>query len=207
MYPDKELEYDIRLKYSGKFKSYNANVRRSGNSLEFNLSKKWKNISKEIQMGLIQELLLKILKDKKKTQNIDMYNIFMKKIHIAVPKTKINPVLEGSFDRVNNEYFFGLLEKTNLVWGQNSRRKLGSYDYGSDTITISTIFENCDKRLLDYVMYHEMLHKNHKFDCKNGRNYHHTRLFKRKEKEFRDSEEIEKDIKGMVSKRRFFILM
>lgn len=206
LYPDKEFGYSVRLKYSGKFRSYNANVRKNGNNLEFKLSRKWKDINKEIQIGLVQELLLKVLKDRKiaqKTQNIEMYNIFMKKIHIAVPKTRIDPFLERSFDRVNAEYFFGLLEKTNLVWGQDSRRKLGSYDYGSDTITISRIFEDSDTRLLDYVMYHEMLHKKHKFYNKNGRSYHHTSLFKKKEKEFANSAEIEKELKGLVNKRKF----
>ena len=92
LYPDNELSYDVRLKYSGRFKSYNANVRKDGNKLEFNLSKKWKTINKEIQIGLIQELLVKVLKDKKTTQNIDMYTLFMKKIHI--------PKKDGQFQKL-----------------------------------------------------------------------------------------------------------
>ena len=45
------------------------------------------------------------------------------------------------------------MQTPNLVWGKNSFRKLGSYEYGSDTITISKIFLESDKSLLDYVMY------------------------------------------------------
>ena len=66
LYPEKEIKYNISLKYSRKFKPYNANVKLYGNSLIFNLSKDWKKISKEIQIGLIQELMVKILKDKKR---------------------------------------------------------------------------------------------------------------------------------------------
>lgn len=204
LYPDKELEYELSLRYSGKFKSFNANVRKIGARLEFNLSKNWKTINKEIQIGLIQGLMLKIFGGNNKTQNMDMYDIFMKKIHIAVPKENIDPVLEQSFDKVNDKYFFGMVEKTNLVWGQDSRRKLGSYDYGSDTITISRIFEDSDPRLLDYVMYHEMLHKKHKFKSKNGRSYHHTALFRRKEKEFEDSHIMEKEIRKLIREKSFF---
>ncbi len=207
LYPEKEQVYDMSVKYNNKFNPYNANVKIREKSLRFNLSKKWKTISKEIQIGLIQSLLLKIFKDKKNTTNIDLYNIFMKKVHISVLKTKIDPVLEESFNRVNEKYFYGLIEKPNLIWGNNSIRKLGSYGYGSDTITISKILENVDETILDYVMYHEVLHKKHKFMSKNGRNYHHTPLFKKKEKEFEDSEEIERNLRRILkqsSRKRLF---
>lgn len=207
LYSEKELSYEVSVKYSDKFKPYNANVKIEGKRLKFGLSKKWRYVSKEIQIGLIQSLLLKILKEKKNTTNIDLYNIFMKKVHIAVPKTKIDPILEISFDRVNEKYFYGLIEKPNLIWGNNSIRKLGSYEYGSDTITISKVFENNDEKMLDYIMYHEVLHKKHKFMSKNGRNYHHTALFKKKEKEFEGSEVIERNLGRILkqsSRKRLF---
>src|SRR3989338_7386894 len=103
-----------------KFKDYNANVKYFRNNFQFNLSKKWKNVSEEIQSGLIQELLLKIFRLKKKTTNIDLYNLFMKNVHISVPKTKTDAILEESFNKVNEKYFFGLLERPNLVWGNFS---------------------------------------------------------------------------------------
>lgn len=207
LFPEKNpLDYELKIKYHNKFKPYNANVRYLGNKIQFNLSKKWRTVSKEIQMGLIQELLLKIFKTKKKTTNIDLYNIFMKNIHIAIPKTKTNPILEDSFNRVNEKYFYGLIEISNLVWGSASLRKLGSYEYGSDTITISRIFED-NHGLLDYIMYHEILHKKHKFQNKNGRNYHHTNKFKTDERRFKNSKEMEKEISRLISKkglRHFF---
>ena len=80
LYPEKEAKYNFSLKYSRKFKPYNANVRLYRSNLMFNLSRDWKKISKEIQIGLIQELLGKILKERKKTINIELYNLFMKNI-------------------------------------------------------------------------------------------------------------------------------
>lgn len=204
LYPEKELKYDLHLKYSSKFKPYNANVKLKENTLEFNLSKKWKTISKEIQIGLIQELLTKILKDKKETTNTELYNIFMKKIHIAIPKTKTDPILEESFNRVNENYFFGLIEKPNLTW-HDSFSRLGSYEYGSDTISISKKLKNAREEILDYIMYHEILHKKHKFENKKERTYHHTAKFKRDEKKFKNQERIEKGLKR-INKKRFFNL-
>ena len=188
IFPEKNIEdYDFEIKYNNKFNDYNANVKYFRNNFQFNLSKKWKNVSEEIQSGLIQELLLKIFRLKKKTTNIDLYNLFMKNVHISVPKTKTDAILEESFNKVNEKYFFGLLERPNLVWGNFSLRKLGHYEYGSDTISISRVFRNSDMDILDYVMYHEMLHKKHKFNSKGMRNFHHTKEFKSSEKKFENS--------------------
>ena len=204
LYPDKELKYNISLKYSRKFKPYNANVKLRSNNLMFNFSREWKKISKEIQMGLIQELLIKILKEKtKKTMNMELYNLFMKNVYIAIPKTKTDEILEASFERINDAYFSGMLDKPNLQWGNASTSKLGCYEYGSDTITISTIFKNESKELLDYVMYHEMLHKKFKFQSRNGRNLHHSSEFKKMEVKFESRELMEKEISRIARKHRF----
>lgn len=204
LYPEKELKYSVSLKYSRNFKPYNANVKRYGNSLMFNISRDWKKISKEIQIGLIQELLTRILKDKnKKTMNMELYNLFMKNVHLAIPKTKTDDVLEASFDRVNEAYFNGMLDKPNLQWGNESISKLGSYEYGTDMITISAIFKNEKPELLDYVMYHEMLHKKFKFQSKNGRNVHHSSEFRKMESKFQDRDLMEKEVSKIARKHRF----
>ncbi|MBI2208245.1 hypothetical protein HYU50_02015 [Candidatus Woesearchaeota archaeon] len=194
LFPEKNIEdFNFKINYNGKFKPYNANVKYTRNSFAFNLSKKWKNVSREIQIGLLQELLLKIFKTKKNTFNIDLYNNFMKKIYIAAPKTKIDSFLEESFDRVNEKYFIGIVEKPNLIW-HSSIRRLGSYEYGSDTISISRVLEN-DLDALDYVMHHEMLHKKLKFDNKNGSCRHHTKAFRELERKFENSNEMEERLK------------
>jgi len=200
LFPEKDLEnYQLKIKYTGRFKPYNANVRYTRNSLQFNLSKRWRKVSKEIQIGLIQGLMLRIFKDKKSTTNIDLYNSFMRNLHVSIPKTTTDPVLEQSFNKINDKYFFGLIEKPNLTW-HDSVRRLGSYEYGSDTISMSMVLEN-DENLLDYVMYHEMLHKKHKFHSKNGRIHHHTREFKEMERKFDNSGEMEERIKELVSRK------
>ena len=203
LYPEKELKYSVSLKYSRKFKPYNANVKLRSDNLIFNLSRDWKKISKEIQIGLVQELMIKILKNKKnKTINIELYNLFMKNVHLAVPKTKTDEILEESFNRVNEAYFNGMLDKPNLQWGNKSTSKLGSYEYGSDAITISSIFRNENPEFLDYVMYHEMLHKKFKFQNKNGRNFHHSSEFKKMEAKFENRDIIEKEIPKLARKHR-----
>ncbi|MBN2422629.1 hypothetical protein JXB41_05350 [Candidatus Woesearchaeota archaeon] len=198
---NKECPYGTSLRYSKAFKGYNANVWYNKIELKFRLSFKWKDVSPEIKRGLIQSLLNRVFKTKINTIYIDMYNIFLKKVHLAIPKTTINPVLLESFNRVNEKYFQGMVLMPNLVLGNESISKLGSYDYGTDSITISKILVK-EQLLMDYVMYHEILHKKLKFKDKNGRSYHHTREFKKREKQFEDPE-IEDKLKKFLKKHRF----
>jgi len=170
---NRECPFEVELKYSGKFKGYNANCKLSKNKLTFHLSKQWKEIGDEIKIGLIQELLVKMFKKryrwkKNNTVNMELYEIFLKKVHLTIPKDKTDPLLEGSFHRLNEQYFWGTLDIPNLTWGSWSRRQLGSYDFGTDTVKISQILhpENASTFLLDYVMYHELLHKKLQFKSK-----------------------------------------
>ena len=207
LFPEKNSSnYDFDIIYTNKFKPYNANVRYTKNSFQFNLSKSWKNVSKEIQIGLLQGLLLRVFKHKNNTLNIDLYNNFMKNLHIVTPKTKSDPVLEESFNKVNEKHFFGLMEMPNLVW-HGSIYRLGTYEYGTDTISISKIL-SADKNLMDYVMYHEMLHKKLKFNCSNGRTHHHTQEFKEMEAKFENSHVLEEELKALVrqGRRKRFVL-
>jgi hypothetical protein len=208
IYPEKELDYDCSIKYSRRFKGYNANVKidKWKKRLTFNLSRQWKEVSRDIRIGLLQELMVKIFKKRAKTLNMEFYNNFLKNVHIAVPKTKTHPVLRESFDRINERFFNGMIEVPNLELGSASISKLGSYEYGTDTISISRMLAD-RLELLDYVMYHEMLHKKYKFNSKNGRSYHHTSEFRKKEKSYPDSAEIEKKLNSLAVRKkvgRFF---
>lgn len=195
------LKYVSKLKYSSKFNDYNANIRLSGSELTVSLSRKWKGVSSPIVIGCVQSLLLRLFKEKAKTTEIDLYNIFMQKVHISVPKVFSDPILEDSFDRMNEEFFYGLVEKPNLRWGKGIS-KLGSYEYGSDTISIS---KHLSGELLDYVMYHEMLHKKHKFRSVNGKSYHHTSRFRKDEKAFPDSKRLEGELQKVARKKKGFL--
>lgn len=200
LFPEKTIN-NIKITYSNKFKAYNANVKYNGRQTVFSLSAVWKEVSEEIQIGLIQSLLLKIFKEKKRTLNIELYNQFLKNLPKYSTPKRINPFLEESFDRMNKKYFFDFLDTPNLIWGRESFHKLGSYEYATDTITISTVLKD-ELEILDYVMYHEMLHKKLKFTSKNGRNYHHSAEFRKKEKEF-EGNNMENRLTVFLRKKRF----
>ena len=204
LFPDKEFDNSCRVRYSKAFKGYNANIKyySSKKEIVLSLSKNWNGVSKDIKKGLIQELLVKIFKAKntkiKRTLSMDLYQIYLKNTHIAAEKNNIDPTLQESFLRVNENYFNGMLDQTNLVWGSYSLRTLGKYDYGTDTIMISKIFKDGPDKFIDRVMHHEMLHKKHKYNSKNGRCHHHTNAFRNDEKKFENFDNVEKEISNYI---------
>jgi hypothetical protein len=198
LYPGKTHGYSVSMRYSGKFKDYNANARMRHDEIIFSLSRKWKGVDDEIRIGLIQELICSLLKDKRNTLNIELYNNFIKNMHLAIEKTIGDPVLEESFERVNQGCFEGLIEKPNLKWGQPTKRTLGNYNYPTDVISLNPLLKK-DSEALDYVMYHELLHKKLKFKHTNGRSYHHTSEFKALERSFPNASQIEKRLRKLTS--------
>ena len=110
LYPDRKLgEFEFSLDYSGHFSDFNANVKRRGNHISFYLSRKWEGISDDVKIGIIQMLFNRLFRTKIRTPSIELYEIFLRKLHIAVPKNNIDPMLKESFDRVNEKYLNGLL--------------------------------------------------------------------------------------------------
>ena len=185
--PDKAGRYKLHIEYSGRFREFNAKVRMRDKDIFFLMSKSWKNIDTDIQSGLIQELICKLFKLKKSTKKMELYNIFVKNMHIIARKDKTDPLLERSFNRVNEKYFFNMIEKPNLRFGKDSSRTLGSYNFHTDTITVSGLMADAPDGIIDYIMYHEVLHKKLKFDHKKKNRIHHTTEFRKKEKEWAEA--------------------
>lgn len=204
LFPEKECSYHLLLKYSGKFSGFNGNIHFGMNTIDIRMSKQIKNVSEEIRIGLIQTLLLKVFREKRKitTTNMDLYNTFLKNVHIAVPKEVESPFLLEKFNKLNEQFFHELLDQPSLRWGNYSRNKLGSYEYGTDTILLSKYLENAPEEYLEYVLYHEMLHKKHKFTHKNGRSMFHTPAFKDDEAQFPRAAALEQEIPRYIVRKR-----
>jgi predicted metal-dependent hydrolase len=149
--------------------------------------------------------MIKILKlPHHATTNMDLYNSFIKNLHKVSERVESDPVLLESFNRVNERYFNALMEAPNLVWGSDSRRRLATYDYHTDTVKVSTFFRNARQEIIDYLVYHELLHKKLKFNNSGSRSIHHSAEFRRLEGEFDNSAQLEKEIASMLRSRQFF---
>ncbi len=194
LFPDKVLEYTTSVEYNRRLSDFNANIKLRGKHIHVALNLQWKDIDNEIKIGLVQHLLLKLMRQKKSSSNVELYHHFIRTIPTMIVKANFDPILKESFERMSLHFFGGHLEKPNLVWGTASTRRLAHYNFHSDTITVSTIFREAPVRLLDYVMYHEMLHKFHQFKSKDGRDSFHSPTFRADEKRYPGFETVDAEI-------------
>lgn len=97
--------------------------------------------------------------------------------------------LEQVFDCLNRKYFEGRLSRPVLSWSlAKTRRILGHHDHVHDTIIVSKTLDSADipRLVLDYVLYHEMLHIKHPPRLSGTRTIYHGREFKEDEQKFED---------------------
>jgi predicted metal-dependent hydrolase len=168
------------------------------------LARDFEEVGEEIKIGVMQHLLNRLYKTKIDTVEIGLYNSFIKKLMDYVETERVDPYLKERFDLLNHTYFDGFMITPNLVWGTHSTTKLGHYAYASDTISISTALKE-NEELLDYVLYHEMLHKKHKFtETKGGHTRSHTKAFRDEEKLFRmaDGSDPEKALTAFLIRKK-----
>lgn len=173
----------LTIRYSARFRGFNANVRYGRGWMEFRLARRWQAVDDEIKQGLVQHLLCKVYGERKRTLSIELYEEFLRQASEYAPPGESDPYLVERFDHVNGLLFDGMLSMPTLEWGSFSTTKLGSYEYATDTVRLSTALRD-DEDMLDYVLYHELLHKKHKFTCTGGRTHHHTAAFRKDEAKF-----------------------
>ncbi len=113
--------------------------------------------------------------------------------------------LTESFNRVNRDYFSKQLSEPHLVWNNRlTVRKFGHYQWDTDTVMVS---RSLDQRqvpefVVDYVMYHELLHKKLGVRLVNSRRMVHTDLFREQERKFARFDEAQKFL-NKISRKRY----
>ncbi|WP_455393154.1 SprT-like domain-containing protein [[Eubacterium] cellulosolvens] len=107
--------------------------------------------------------------------------------------------LEVGFQKLNKKYFKGNLSKPNLTWSvRTSRTHLGHFDSDLDTLVLSRTLDKKDtpKYVIEFVLYHELLHREYPGHFNNGRRRVHTAEFKRAEQRFEEFERAKKWLKN-----------
>ena len=95
--------------------------------------------------------------------------------------------LETVFEQLNTRFFHGLMARPRLSWSPTkTRRILGHYDPAHNAIIISRIFDHpgMPQYVLDYIVYHEMLHLKHPVKLRGSRRCVHSAEFQAEEKLF-----------------------
>ena len=106
--------------------------------------------------------------------------------------------LEEIFEDLNGRFFQGLLGRPALGWSAAaSRTMLGHFDPAHNAIIISRIFDrpSVPRFLVEYIVFHEMLHLRHPVEHRHSRRSVHTREFREAEKGFARLQEARRLIK------------
>ena len=108
--------------------------------------------------------------------------------------------LEEVFERLNRQFFDGLMGRPLLGWSRRaSRSLLGHFDPSHNAIIINRVFDAPRVPLLalEYVMFHEMLHLRYPVDHNGSRRRVHTRAFREAEKKFPRLKEAKEMLKRL----------
>jgi predicted metal-dependent hydrolase len=156
----------------------------------------------EVQKSLASILVSKILRRRVPRADLENYQAYVKTEFIQtqalenrrargrkIVTTARGEVydLEEIFARLNRIYFQNSLPKPVLTWSaRKTFQRLGHHDSTHKTLVISKSLDdkNVPSYVVEYVVYHEMLHVKHPTVQHNGRRYNHTPAFRRDEEKF-----------------------
>ncbi len=115
--------------------------------------------------------------------------------------------LGTSFDRVNAAYFSGSLPNPRLTWSRTfTVRKFGHYDRMRDTVMVSSTLdrENVPQCTVDFIVYHELLHKKLGVRWNNGRGSGRSNRWPKRSQRTRKTRYGPKPNAGATSQPRIF---
>jgi predicted metal-dependent hydrolase len=108
--------------------------------------------------------------------------------------------LDAIFEGLNTRFFHGLMARPRMSWSQTkTRRILGHYDPAHNAIIISRIFDHAaiPQYVIEYIVYHEMLHLKHPVRLRGSRRCIHSAEFQAEEKLFPRAAEAEAFLKRL----------
>jgi predicted metal-dependent hydrolase len=171
----------------------------------------------EFHKALAQILIRKLFRRKISVRDLEIYREYLKQSSIHEKTVEIRRErgrkiittakgeaydLNEIFLFLNQIYFKNKLPKPVLTWSvKKTFSILGHHDSAHKTVVISKSLD--DRRVprfvVEYVVYHEMLHIKHPTEHRNGRRYNHTPAFRRDEEAFAYFEEAERWIEDNVN--------
>ena len=108
--------------------------------------------------------------------------------------------LDSIFEDLNVRFFYGLLARPQMTWSSDrARNRLGHYDPAHNAIVVSRIFDHSrvPPYVVEYIVYHEMLHLKHPVKLRGSRRCIHPAEFQEEEKLFERFEDAKEFLKRL----------
>jgi hypothetical protein len=206
---------EIRVQYR-KYANANAHIKLENSVLDVRLADSLSGAPEDVMEALAEILLAKLfrrpiprwsnhryrryLNSRDVRESLDIIRQTRGRKRIVHPKGDSYD-LDAMFDDINVKYFFGLMARPALGWSPNaSRTLLGHYDPSHNAIVISRILDrpNIPSVIVEYVLFHEMLHLRYPAEHKGARRRVHTKEFKAAEREFAELEQVKTLLKRLL---------
>ncbi len=186
-YPYRRLHHTIRLRSSG---------------IAIRISDILEEAPRQVLEALVVILVGKLLGSPTAPRSVRLYRDHINSVEVRhlsaeIRRTRGRKILSGPdgrwknldriYDRLNAEYFQGGLAITRIGWSQKShRRVLGHYDPAHRVIVINRRLDSLrvPNYVVEYVVYHEMLHAALGEEFRDGRRWVHHRRFRMAERKF-----------------------
>lgn len=187
----------------------NSRIRLRDGLLHIKISDILRDAPVEFHEALAEILLRKLFRKRVPIAALQTYRNYINQSEIRdksieTRRTRGRKVLRGAqgniydlneiFDLLNQIYFQNTIPKPTLTWSASKTyRILGHHDSTHKTIAVSKSLDDksVPRFVVEYIVYHEMLHIKHPTHYAGGRRYNHTPSFKRDEKEFAFFEDAE----------------
>ncbi len=194
----------------------NHTIRLRDGRIFVRLAELCRDLPLEAQRALALILVAKLLRKKVSPQALQIYRESIKGVELRERVTankrargrKIITTAKGDFydlgeifGHLNQIYFDGKIPQPTLSWStKKTFRILGHHAAAFDTIVVSRSLDGArvPKYVVEFVVFHEMLHIVHPTVHRSGRRYNHTSAFRRDERKFAYFDEAENWIEQNV---------
>jgi len=211
LFPRKKLTIKVQINNS---KNLRHTIEMKHKTVLIRLSHLIVQAPENVLKALGQILLFKLFRYRSNPALRKIYNNYIEEYIVpGLPQIKhrisphYTPVgtyfnLKEIYQNLNMHYFKGQLDEPKLGWSlKPSYARLGFYDATRNLLVISQIFDShkTESTVLEFLVYHEMLHIFFPTESFNGRRRIHPPEFRRKEQEFPGYDKIQR----WIHKKRF----
>ena len=195
------------------FASLRSAIRRRDNHLVVHISDLLREAPPLVQEALAEILLTRVFgrRPSREAQECYMAHVLSPAVRQRIDQTRRQRGrkrlrgpqgrhfnLDRIFQRLNRLFFGGKLARPRLGWSlKRSRALLGHYDSAHQTIAISRLLDSprVPRYLVEYLVFHEMLHIRYPVERDGHRRVIHSRQFREAEKKFPQFERARRRLK------------
>jgi len=207
---------EVRLTFC-KFANANSFVRWDEAGLEFRVTDVLEGAPTAVLESLANILMAKLLRRPVERTHAERYRRYLNRKEmrrslqlvkqsrgrkfVSGPKGDTYD-LETMFEELNMAHFHGWMARPLLGWSRRpSRVMLGHYDPSHNAIILSRLLDNVrvPRLVVEYVLFHEMLHLRFPVEHRGARRCVHTREFKDAERQFPQLHEAKQLLKAVCS--------